>query len=327
MLPSLLRALPLAGALTLFSIAAAASQSPGIQPGDKLDVAVVFDGAPAPNLTIELHRITNTGAGMVAQGVTDQAGRFTFTLEPDPTAESNIFFATAEKSGIRYFGAPVHSGSPVPAEYPIEVFDTASTAPLPLRVPVRDVFLTALPDGAWEVNDWIRITNDNRVALVAGAGAPSFQVRIPEGATDFEVDEGSVQPSEVSRMGDRLLLLTPITPGTRDLFVRYRLPARPTNATFPIGEPTDTMNLYVQQPSHLSEVVGLPRLSPIDFEGQTYLRYTGNALEPASSVRLAWSGALSPPVNPVIAAVVVTILLLAAGAIVAARNRGAIGRA
>src|SRR5690606_21109165 len=127
----------------------------------------------------------------------------------------------------------------VPPEYPVEVFDTASTAPLPIRVPVRDVFLTALPDGAWEVNDWIRITNDNRVARVARPGAPSFQLRIPEEATDFEVDEGSVQPSEVTRMEDRVMLMTPVTPGTKDLLVRYRLPARPPRATIPIGEPTD----------------------------------------------------------------------------------------
>lgn len=308
-------------ALTLPSVQSAAAQTPGIQSGDVLNGTVVFGGEPAPDLTVELHHITDLGGGMSAEGRSDANGHFSFTLEPDSTATTNVFFVTAEKSGIRYFGSPMHSGAPVPEAYSVEVFDTASSVPVPIRVPVRDVFLTALPDGAWEVNDWIRITNENQVALVAPAGGPTFQLRIPESATDFEVGEGSVLSSEVTRMGDRIMLLTPVTPGTRDLLVRYRLPPRPTEASFIIGEPTDTMNLYVLQPSHLTEVVGLPRLSSIPYEDDEYLRYSGNDLEPESQVDLAWSGALAAPVSPIIAAVVASLLLLAGGAILAARQR------
>lgn len=307
-------------AVTILSARAAIAQ-PILVPGAALDGTVIFDGASAPGIPVELHHITNEGAGMAAQGVSDDSGRFRFTLEPNPTATTNVFFVTAEKSGIRYFGSPIHSGAALPEDYQVTVFDTASTAPQAIRVPVRDVFLTALPDGAWEVNDWIRISNENQVSIVARPGGPSFQFRIPEEATDFEVGEGSILPDEVARMEDRVMLMTPVTPGTRDLLIRYRLPPRPTRASFPIGEPTDTMNLYVLQPSHLSEVVGLPRLSAIPYEGDEYLRYSGNDLAPATRVDVAWSGSLASPVNPIIAAVVVSILLLATGAVLATRNR------
>lgn len=323
MLRSILRALPLVSALILLPVAGVA-QSQGIQPGDRLSVVVTFDGSPAADLPIELHHVTNLGAGVVAERQSDASGRAVFELTPDPAADSNVFFATAMKAGIRYFGSPVHSGSAAPETYTIEVFDTASSAPIPLRIPVRDVFLSPLPDGAWEVEDWVRISNDNRVTLTGRPEAPSFVFRIPEGATDLEVDEGTVLPNEVTLMEDRVMLLAPISPGLRELFVRYRLPARPTAANFAIAEQTDTMNLYVQQGSHLTEVIGLPRLSSIPFEGTNYMRYTGNDLEPSASVRISWSGALSSPVNPVVAAVVVSILLLAAGAIAAARNRGTV---
>ncbi len=307
-------------ALNLLVVGSAAAQlQEGIRPGDVLTGTVLFDGAPAPDLPVELHHITNIGAGMSSEGATDEAGRFRFTLEPDTTATTNVFFVTAEKSGIRYFGSPVHAGLALPEDYRFEVFDTASSAPLPVKVPVRDVFLAALPDGAWEVNDWIRISNENRVSLVAPTGVPTFEIRIPASATDFEVGEGSILPNEISRMDDRVMMVSPVTPGTRDLLVRYRLPPRPTRATFPIGQPTDTMNLYVLQPSHLSEVIGLPRLNSIPFEGDEYLRYSGSDLAPDSRVDLAWSGALSAPINPIVAAVTASILLLLAGAFFAFR--------
>lgn len=319
---SSLLSLAVAGlALNLSLVASVSGQvQEGIRSGDILTGTVLFEGSPAPDLDVELHHITDVGAGMTAEGTTDGTGRFSFTLLPDSAATTNVFFVTASKSGIRYFGSPIHSGSPLPVDYRMEVFDTASTAALPVRVPVRDVFLAALPDGGWEVNDWIRISNENRVSLVAPAGIPTFEIHIPADATDFEVGEGSILSNEVSRMEDRILMVSPVTPGMRDLLVRYRLPPRPTRASFAIGEPMDTMNLYVLQPSHLSEVIGLPRLNSIPFEGDEYLRYTGNDFAPGSRVDLAWSGAFAAPVNPVIAAVVASILLLAVGAFYAVRT-------
>lgn len=323
MRPSLLLSLATAGlALNLSLVESVSGQAQEeIQPGDVLNGTVVFEGDAAPDLKVELHHITNVGAGMSAEATADSGGRFQFTLQPDSTATTNVFFVTAEKSGIRYFGSPVHAGSSgLPVEYRVEVFDTASTAPIPVNVPVRDVFLAALPDGGWEVNDWVRISNENRVSLVAPSGVPTFEIRIPPEATDFEVGEGSILPSEVSRMEDRIMLVSPVTPGTRDLLVRYRLPPRPTRASFAISEPMDTMNLYVLQPSHLSEVIGLPRLNSIPFEGDEYLRYSGSDFTPGSRVDLAWSGAFAAPVDPIVAAVVASILLLAVGAFFAFRT-------
>jgi 5-hydroxyisourate hydrolase-like protein (transthyretin family) len=275
---------------------------------------------PVPGSRVTLHRVTSESSGEVASVESDADGRFRFPLETVPGTAFTVYFATAEYLSVRYFGRPIHSGE-VPASYTVEVYDTASALTEPIRITRRDMVLLPELNGSWDVNEIIRIHNPTNAALVAGPGMPTWSLNVIEGASDFEAGESDILPHEVNWMGDRVLLLTPVTPGSRDLLIRYRLPAGPREGALPISAPTDTFNIYVQQPSHLSGITGMSTTRMIDIEGESFLQYGGVDFTPGSSVRLSWGRGSAPPVDPVIAAVVVTVGLLLVGAWVAIRNR------
>jgi len=185
------------------------------------------------------------------------------------------------------------------------------------------VVLIPETSGSWEVNEVITIANDGDAALVAPGGMPTWRLRIPERAAAFQVGEGDILPHEVTLMEDEVMLLTPVTPGERDLYIRYRLPANPPTGTFTLSHPTRSFNLFVMQPSHLTSVEGLISTRIVEAEGEQFLQYSNQDLGPGAEIILRWSNAGAPPVDPVIAAVLVTLAVLALGIWGAVRNRPA----
>jgi hypothetical protein len=302
------------------------AQSPGQQgaAGDAgtLRGRVVHDGRPVPGVPVALHRVSPDTSGQVAAAVTDPGGEFTFPLEVVEGAAFTVFFTTADFLGVRYFGRPVHPSEPA-VNYVVEVFDTTSALPEPVRVARRDAVLIPERQGSWEINEVIRVVNPTRQALVGRDGMPAWSFRIPQNATDFEAGEGDFMPYEITRVDDRVMLIAPLTPGERDLFIRYRLAGGPANSAFPIEEPTDTFNLYVRQPSHLTSVAGLTTTRRIEAEGEEFLQYGGTGFGPGSRIEFRWSRADGAPIDPTLAAIGVTVVLLLVGAWAAARNRTA----
>ncbi|MEX2583503.1 MAG: hypothetical protein WD766_09520 [Gemmatimonadota bacterium] len=328
----MLIALALFGALAVPG-AAAAQQAAVPQPADSAQAAqrdelvgsVVLDGQPIPDIPVTLHRVTPQESGEIASGITDEQGRFRFSLESGAPTGFTIFFVTADYLSARYFGQPIHTDDPVEGEYTVAVYDTTSVPSNPVRVVSRDIVLIPEAPGSWEVNEVVRIINPGSRALVSADGLPTWQLTIPERAGEFQVGEGDILPHEVSLMENEVLLLTPVTPGERDLFIRYRLPATPGNAVFPLQEPTESFSLFVLQPSHLTSVEGLATTRMVEAEGEQFLQYFGESFQPGAEIRLEWSSAPGALVDPVIAAVAVTLLLLGVGVWGALRKRPALG--
>ncbi|HUE95251.1 MAG TPA: carboxypeptidase-like regulatory domain-containing protein [Longimicrobiaceae bacterium] len=289
-------------------------------PPDTLVGRVVQEGQPLPSVPVVLHRVTPQSSGEVAAATTDESGTFRLPLETLEGAGFNIFFVTAEYLSVRYFGEPVHPDRPR-VGYTVAVYDTVSSPSVPPRVNRRDFVMIPQTNDSWEVNEIISILNPGDRAIVGAQGMPTMEISVPTGALDFQAGEGDIFPHELSFMGGRVLLVTPVIPGRRDLWLRYRLPPQPARATVRIQQPTDTFNLYVQQPSHLTGVEGLGTTQMINVEGEQFLQYGAIDLPAGATIALRWTG--GAPVDPVVAAVVVTLALLAAGAVVAARNRRA----
>lgn len=289
-------------------------------PADSIHGRVLKDGLAVPRTPVTLHRVTPNQSGEVASALTDQSGAFSFALEQLPDVGFNVFFVTAEHLSVRYFGEPIHLDEPQ-ADYAVEVFDTTSVPAAPVRINRRDMVMIPLQNDAWEVNEIISILNSDSRALVSDRGMPTMEISVPGTASNFQAGEGDIFPHEVSFMDGRILLVTPVLPGRRDLFIRYLLPAEPSDVTVPLDQPTDTLNLYVQQPSHLTSVEGLSSTQMIDVEGEQFLQYSATEIAQGNAVLLAWTGGL--PVDPVLLSVGITLALLAVGAFLAVRNRNA----
>lgn len=291
-----------------------AQQAPRVLSG-----RVVKGGQTVAGAAVTLHRVTGQASGPVATGTSDARGTFRFPLEAADTGFA-VFFATVEHQSVRYFGPPVHRDQE-PADYAVEVFDTTSVTPGALQHTRRDVVLIPQTDGGWEVNEVLRIRNPGRRTLVPGKEIATLELRLPEGATDFEAGEGDIPPEQVKAMGTRVFLLTSFTPGIRELFLRYRLPPGLSSAKLPVRAATDTINVYVRQPSPQVRVAGLKTTKTLEVQGEKFVQYGATDVAVGESVGLEWTGPSSGPVSPVAGGVAAALLLLGVGSWAAYRNR------
>lgn len=289
-----------------------------------LEGTVRLRDQPVPAVPVTLHRVTPNESGPLGQQVSGADGSFRFVLPPADTAEFEVFFATAEYATVRYFGEPIHRGAAV-ADYAVEVYDTASALPGAIRVARRDVVLLPEAQGGWEANEIIRLHNGADRTLVSAGGMPTWEVKLPPGITDFQAGEGDLTAAEVSRMGDRVLVLAPLIPGDRELFLRYRIPESLELAALVIGAPTDTMNVFIGQPSPAVEVTGLTTTKVVEAQGEQFVQYGTTALVEGDEVTLAWDAPAGAPVAPEVAGGAAALLVLLVGSWFAFRQRGSAG--
>ncbi|HYR06149.1 MAG TPA: hypothetical protein VEQ60_00170 [Longimicrobium sp.] len=310
------------------ALAAALSFSSSAHAQATLTGRVVKGGAGVVNAPVELHRVTRDTSGLIARTVSGPDGGFTFPVPPADTGGFNVVFATAMVEGVRYFGPALHPGDPG-AGYEVVAYDTTSAkgAIDSLRVSRRDVILVAGQRGGWEIAEVVRVENPLMRTVVGEGGKPVFGLPVPPGATDFQTDDPTMSESAEARprdlllMGGRVVATVPLTPGARDFFFRYRLPPGTGTLALPLSGRTDTLALYVRQPAPGVSVQGLPAGEPFTAEGEQFLRYTGTALAADAKVSVRWRGHGGAPVDPRLAAGIVTALVLAAGAWFALRRR------
>lgn len=296
-----------------------------------LEGRVVRAGATVPGAAVELHRVATDTSGLLATGRADAQGRFRFPLPAVDSGGFTVFFATAMVDGVRYFGPALHPGE-AGTGYAVTVYDTTSAAAAldSLRVSRRDVIVVAGQRGGWEVAEVVRVENPTGRTVVGAGATPVFGMAVPANATDFQTEEPGVSESagaenvrDLVLMGGKVLATVPLTPGGRDFFFRYRLPAKTGALNLPLSQRTDTLSVYVRQPSPGMRVTGLPAGEPFEAEGEQFLRYTATALAPGATVSLRARRNGGAPVDPRLAAGVATALVLAAGAWFALRRRPA----
>ncbi|HEX7240195.1 MAG TPA: hypothetical protein VF263_08015 [Longimicrobiaceae bacterium] len=308
-----------ARALLLLLLPALLAAAPAA--AQRLRGTVALGKAGVEGVPVTLHRVARDTSGAVATAVTGPGGAFDLPLARGAEGEGfSVFFVTAEFRGVRYFGPPIHPDD-APAAYAVPVYDTVSAAAAAGRVRLakRDVVIIPEEDGGAEVNEVIRLGNSADRTVVVGSGSSVWEFRLPEGVAAFEVGESDITPQEVVRRGDRVLVTAPLPPGERDLFVRYRLRRGATRTVFPLPSRPDSMSLFVRQPSVEVRVPGFSAPVAVETEGETYLRFTA-AAPAAREVVMEWKRAGPPPVDPRIAAAVVTGLVLTAGAGLALRR-------
>lgn len=292
-----------------------AAQAPA---AESLAGRVVLDGAGVADVEVALHRVTPDSSGIVATARSRSDGSFRFPLAtPDPTGFT-VYFVTADHLAVRYFGAPVHPGDS-PERYLVEVRDTTSAADGAVRIARRDVVLVPHADGGWEANEVVRVRNRGSRTVVSRGGLPTWAMEIPAGVEEFEAGAGDMPTEQIQRMGDRVLLTSPILPGDREIFLRYRIP-RGSTAELGSGGAVDSLNLFVQQPAPRLTVTGLRPVEVVSVEGRRYLQLSGSGLAPDASLRMEWERS-APLVDPVWAGVGAAVLLVLMGAGAAVWNR------
>lgn len=291
---------------------------------DVLRGRVVRAGQGIAGVAVTLHRVTNDSAGPAGETRAAADGSFSLVLPPPSTEGFTVFFATAEVDGVRYFGPPIHTRD-APAGYVVAVYDTTSSVAAADSVVLsrRDVIFAAERQGGWEVGEVIRLENRAGRTVVPDNGRPVWGWPLPEGAFAFEVGDSDVASAEVVQVGDRAWISAPLTPGARQILVRYRLKAGTGRVALPVGRATDSLNVFIQQPAEGAAVAGLVGPAPFAAEGTQYQQWKGGNLRPNAKVEVTWDVPSPPPVDPRIAAGVATAIVLAIGVGAALRRRPA----
>lgn len=294
---------------------------------ERLEGRVVRNGAGVAGVPVTLHRVTKGASGPVGEATTGSTGTFSVPLPPASpqrdSADFVVFFATAQAEGVRYFGPPLHT-TDSRGGYQIAVYDTTSAAAAvdSVRVARRDVALVPSDGGGWEVGEIVRFHNASRRTIVAAGGKPVVGFALPDSVAAFEVGDGEVTAQEVARMGNRVLLSSPFPPGVREVFVRYRIPDGASKFRVNPELTTDTLNLFVRQPSPAVTADGLTGPRPFRAESDEFVQYSAYGLQPGAAAGIEWEVPRPSPVDPRIAAIVVAALVLAVGAWVALRRGG-----
>jgi hypothetical protein len=281
---------------------------------------VVRKDTAVPGAHVTLHRVTAAASGPVATATSAADGEFRFVLPPADTGFA-VFFTTVDYLSVRYFGPPVHRDEAA-TDYRVAVYDTTSSLPGAVRTARRDLVLLPQTDGSWEVDEILRVRNSADRTLVPHPGTPAWAFQLPTGAVDFETGEGDVAADQLRLVGDRVFLVTSVTPGDREVVVRYRLPAGVDASSIALEDGADTMNLFIRQPAPAFTAAPLIARPPVTVEGESFLQFSGTALKPGTTLALRWKAPAKLPVSPVVAGIGAALILLALGTAAAIRNRG-----
>ncbi len=225
------------------------------------------DTVPAAGVAITLHRLNRTEQGAVDSVRSGADGRFRFRTTGDTTA---IYLVSARYAGIEYFSEPMRP--PGAGGVRLLVSDTSSAAPV--RLGARHVIVRP-PDesGTRAVLDLLSIVNDGPDTRIGrDTLAPSWQVLLPAGALQPEVQEGDVSPTAVRFLGDTLHLLAPVAPGRKNIMVSYRLPVAIDQAEW--LAPVDSFDILVEEAAAQVRGAGLSPAAPVELMGSTLRRWT-----------------------------------------------------
>lgn len=235
------------------------------------------DGAPLPDAPVVLHRVDPLDAGEIDSIRSDPFGRFTFALPtvPDPGGRGEVYFASVRHDGVVYFGPPVARAVELDSIYRIQVYDTVTAPPsgAPIPLGVRYILAEAVEEG-WQITDLLQLDAIGERTWVPGAEGVTWRYPMPPGIGEVEVGGGDL-PGELTRFPEGSVEFTgPLSPGPRQLVVRYLLDSLALTVPLPGG--VREMEFLVQEPAPPVRVSGLAASESVEMEpGVRYRRYVG----------------------------------------------------
>ena len=288
-LPTAVVMLALTVSATLTAVdspAPAPTERGALQVGDtrqappRLRGTLFVGGEPADSGTVVLHRVTPAESGPVDSVPVLDGGGFSVELPTTPAPGSGeVYFASAHRQGVLYFGAPVTSTEELEEEYRIEAYETRTPPPEGVEFPVsaRNLFIDPGPMG-WRVTDVFEVRSDSAVTWLSDSGGPAvWRYPLPPGAMSFRAVQADRGEAGMSYTDGALVVRGPVPPGTRLFVVEYELES--IEFTLPLPGTTDTLEIFVARPAPRLAMEGIVPVGPVEVEpGRAYERWHGTDL-------------------------------------------------
>ncbi len=273
-------------------------------------------GEPLGDVPVVLHRVDAAEAGALDTLVAATDGTFRFGLPsvPDPGGRGEIYFASVDHQGVLYFGPPVATAAELDSLYRIEVFDTLTAPPGGAAIPVSVRYLLVEPmQAGWSVTDLVELeVTGDRTLVPADSTSPTWRYLLPSGVGEVQVGGGDIAPVSTVFAGDTVSVSMPLTPGPRQLVLRYFLDS--LSLEVPLPGTTGELELLVREPTPTIEVAGLVAVEPVELEpGVIYRRYAAAMLTDSAVTLRATDEGGSPAIPLEVLIVLIGLGLTAVG--------------
>jgi hypothetical protein len=253
------------------------------------------------NVAGQVLRVTADGERPVAQqwvvlhGIGAAGGRAIDSSQTASTGAFRMRYARGADSTMQFFVSTVHHGIayvsgilPLVAkadDATLTVYDTTS-APLPLAVRGRHLLVFAPAGGpSRRVAEIYDLSNDTTLTRVTtDSGPPVWTGAIPAGFDEFSSGP-EISSNEAIRVVDgRVAAFAPVAPGLKRLAFTYALPPKAFPAVFVIEQPTQLLEVLLEDQQGAIEGGGLTEVSPSTIEGRTFRRFQAQDVAAGSVV-------------------------------------------
>ncbi|HEY8165254.1 MAG TPA: hypothetical protein VIF83_06840 [Gemmatimonadaceae bacterium] len=232
---------------------------------------------PVPGIWVTLHRVGSDRAAPMDSVRADENGRYGFRYRRFGDT-SAIYFASASYGGIAYFTAPFTNPRVAGDDAEIAVYDTTSK-PIPIAVRGHHVVVSAVDANSQRsITEVFELANDSartRIASGSGRGAASWSTIVPAGATGFQVAQGDLPPTGVTQRDGLVEVFAPIAPGLKQLAFSYSLPASRFPLSIPISEPTQILEVLIEEEKGTVTGARLKETNPVSVSNRTFRRFMG----------------------------------------------------
>ncbi|HYU36654.1 MAG TPA: hypothetical protein VEL29_01885 [Gemmatimonadales bacterium] len=279
-------------------------------------------GRPAARTWVVLHQVSMGGGGQPIDSTrTDARGGYALPIRrPDSAA---LYVVSTWHAGIAYFSEPIAPGRSTSGLRTLYVYDTSSTGPA-VRVMRRLVTVAKEKrDGSRDVLELVELENPGVATRVArDTLRPTWAGAIPPVAIQFRVGQGDVSPQVVTRRGDSVAVYGPLPPAERkQLSYTYVLSATVRRVSLPIDQPTEEVDLLLEDTAAVVTAGKLDSLGSEDIGGRRFARYRTPSLAPGARLAIAFTERRFAPESLIPFIVLVAGLVLAIGFVVALRRK------
>ena len=249
------------------------------------------DTVPLVDAWVVMHRLARDAAGPLDSVRSDARGRYRMTLRsPDSTS---AYAVSVLFDSIAYFSLPLNvTGRPAVHVEDLIAFSTTTTGP-PIRLARRLATVArAGDDGTREVLEILELQNSGVATRVTNDTlSPTWASRVPTGAGQLRGGQGDISSDAMQFRHDSVIVFAPIPPGpVKQISYGYSLPAGTRALVIPIDQPTDEMNLLVEDTTAAVSALKLEALGVKELEGRHFAAYRAGPLAPGDRVEIRLPG-------------------------------------
>ena len=245
------------------------------------------DTVPLVNTWVVLHRLARDAAGPLDSVRSDARGRYRMTLRgPDSTS---AYAVSVWFDSIAYFSLPLNvTGRPAVHVEDLIAFPTTNAGP-PIRLARRLATVArGSDDGTREVLEILELANTGvSTRVTTDTLVPTWAGRLPAGVGQLRGGQGDISSDAMQFRHDSVVVFAPIPPGpVKQLSYGYSLPAGTRALVIPIDQPTDEVNLLIEDTTAAISAPKLESLGVREIEQRHFAAYRAGPLAPGDKVEI-----------------------------------------